>query len=151
MITLLASLFGLLGSTLPNIFKLFQDNQDKAQELAIMQMQIEYAKLNLATQLKEVQVGADASEFKTLYTTYNTGIHWVDALNGCVRPIVAFSFFFLFFLTKLPCIALAFHDISQGQAFSETIMYGLWSDNDSAIFAGIIAFYFGSRAMAKMK
>ena len=58
MITILASLLGFLGSTLPNIFKLFQDNQDKAQELAIMNLQIEYAKLNLATQLQEVQVSA---------------------------------------------------------------------------------------------
>jgi hypothetical protein len=151
MITILASLLGFLGSTLPNIFKLFQDNQDKAQELAIMNLQIEYAKLNLATQLQEVQVSAAGEELKTLYSTYETGIKWVDALNGCVRPIIAFSFFFLFFIAKLPCIFLAFHDISLGQAFSEAVMYGLWGDNDSAIFAGIIAFYFGSRSMSKIK
>jgi len=151
MITILASLLGFLGSTLPNLFKIFQDKSDKAQELAIMAMQVEFAKLNLATQLHEVQIGADAQELRTLYSTYETGIPWVDALNGCVRPILAFAFFGLFFLTKVPCIILAFHDIWHGLEFSQSVMIGLWSDNDSAIFAGIISFYYGSRAMQKMK
>lgn len=146
MITILASLLGFLGSTLPNLFKIFQDKSDKTQELAIMSMQIEYAKLNLATQLHEVQISADADEMKTLYSTYSTGIPWVDALNGCVRPIIAFSFFGLFFLVKIPVIIMALNNLNNISDFNM-----LWTQEDSAIFAGIISFYYGSRSMQKYR
>jgi hypothetical protein len=59
--------------------------------------------------------------------------------------------FLLYFLVKIPSIVLAFHDIWHGLEFSEHVMYGLWSENDSAIFAGILGFYFGSRHMMKMR
>jgi hypothetical protein len=146
MITILASLLGFMGSTLPNLFKIFEDKSDKAQELAIMGMQIEFAKLNLATQLHEVQIGADAQEMKTLYSTYSTGIPWVDALNGCVRPVIAFAFFGLFFLVKIPVIIMALHNMNNIADFNM-----LWTQEDGAIFAGIISFYYGSRAMQKYK
>jgi hypothetical protein len=111
-----------------------------------MGMQIEFAKLNLATQLHEVQIGADAQEMKTLYSTYSTGIPWVDALNGCVRPVIAFAFFGLFFLVKIPVIIMALCNMHNIADFNM-----LWTQEDSAIFAGIISFYYGSRAMQKYK
>ncbi len=146
MITILASLLGFLGSTLPNLFKILEDKSDKTQELAIMQMQMEFAKLNLTTQLHEVQIGADAQEMKTIYSTYETGIPWVDALNGCVRPIMAFAFFGLFFLVKIPVIIMALCNMNNIADFNM-----LWTPEDGAIFAGIISFYYGSRAMQKYK
>ncbi|MFO1242038.1 MAG: hypothetical protein U1E36_02395 [Rickettsiales bacterium] len=38
-------------------------------------------------------MNADIAESRALYQTYNTGIRWVDTLNGTVRPVIAYNFF----------------------------------------------------------
>jgi hypothetical protein len=79
-----------------------------------------------------------------LYKTYSTGIHWLDALNGTVRPLLAYAFFALYALTKLLQFSLIDDTIPAS-------IYILWQDEDRAIFVGIISFYFGQRAMAKVR
>ncbi|WP_172795058.1 hypothetical protein [Rickettsia sp. Tenjiku01] len=32
----------------------------------------------------------------SLYSTYKLGVSWVDALNGSVRPVLAYSFFAMY-------------------------------------------------------
>jgi hypothetical protein len=149
LITILASLLGFLGSSFPKLLGMFQDKQDKAQELAIMSVQLEMAKLNIQGQLKEINVQSNTDQMKILYQTYDSGIKWVDALNGAVRPIIAYAFFLTYLLTKTPAFLLAIHDIYHGLQITSATQYQLWSDNDSAIFAGIISFYFGSRGFMK--
>lgn len=149
MITILASLLGFLGSAFPKLLNIFQDKQDKAQELAIMQIQMEMAKIGIQAQLDAVGMQANVAEQKILYSTYETGIPFVDKINGLVRPVIAYAFFLTYFLTKIPAFILAIHDIYHGMQIALATQYQLWSDSDSAIFAGIISFYFGSRAMMK--
>ncbi|MBL0320122.1 MAG: hypothetical protein IPP74_12675 [Alphaproteobacteria bacterium] len=88
--------------------------------------------------LEEIQVNADIAESQALYKTYNVGIRWVDALNGTVRPVIAYSFFILYAAVKV-------------MQFSADMPWLLWTAEDQAIFAGIISFYFGQRAMAKLR
>lgn len=45
MLTLLASLLGFIGSAFPDLIKLFRDTQDRKQELAILDRQMELQKL----------------------------------------------------------------------------------------------------------
>jgi hypothetical protein len=40
MITLLGTLIGFIGSIIPDLFKLFQEHQDRAHEQAILQLQL---------------------------------------------------------------------------------------------------------------
>lgn len=87
--------------------------------------------------LEEIQVNADIAESRALYQTYNTGIRWVDVLNCTVCPVIAYSFFLLYATVKL-------------MQFSAGLPWLLWTEEDQAIFAGIISFYFGQRAMAKL-
>jgi hypothetical protein len=91
-----------------------------------------------ANRLEEIHVEADIAESRALYRTYNTGIRWVDALNGTVRPVIAYSFFILYASVKI-------------MHFSADLPWLLWSEEDQAIFAGIISFYFGQRAMSKLR
>ncbi|MGV2432418.1 MAG UNVERIFIED_CONTAM: hypothetical protein LVQ98_03465 [Rickettsiaceae bacterium] len=51
-------------------------------------------------QISEIELKANIMEHKGLYATYNTVINWVDALNGTVRPVLAYSFFIMYMCVK---------------------------------------------------
>ncbi len=138
MITLLGSLLGFISAAFPDLIKLFRDAQDRKHEITILQMQMEQQKQGASQRLEEIQVNADITESSALYKTYTTGISWVDALNGTVRPVIAYSFFILYATVK-------------AMQFSANLPWLLWTAEDQAIFAGIISFYFGQRAMSKLR
>jgi hypothetical protein len=148
MITLFGALLGFLGSLMPEVLKLFRDVQDRKHELAILDRQLEAQRQGYAQRLEEIQTMADISESQALYKTYNTGVNWVDALNGTVRPVLAYAFFVLYAVVKIMQIYLA-------KAYLHLsgfdILPYIWNIEDQAIFAGIISFYFGQRAMGKLR
>ncbi|MFN7902705.1 MAG: 3TM-type holin [Holosporales bacterium] len=135
MLTLLGSLLGFFGSLVPEILKLLQTSRDRAHELEILKLQLEQQQLASNNRLEEIRIGNAAVEAVALYKTYATGIAWVDALNGTVRPVIAYAFFALYAALKM---------IQPDPAL-------LWSEEDSALFAGIISFYFGQRALQKQQ
>jgi hypothetical protein len=148
MMTLLGSLLGFLSAAFPDLLKLFRDTQDRRHELKILELQLEQQRQGHINRLEEIQVQGDIEESRALYRTYYTGIKWVDALNGTVRPVVAYAFFLLYAVVKI----LAYCAIPEAAITSISIIYGtLWTEEDAAIFAGIISFYFGQRAMHKVR
>lgn len=146
MITLLGALVGFLGSAFPDILKLFRDHQDRKHELTILQMQLQQQAQGHAQRLEEIHTQADIAESRALYKTFYSGIKWVDALNGSVRPVLAYAFFLLYFIIK--CMQFSMVDLADPLPWQLEM---LWSVEDQAIFAGIISFYFGQRAMAKVR
>jgi len=138
MITLLGSLLGFISSAFPDLLKIWRDAADRKHELAILQMQMEQQRQGHTNRLEEINVQADIAESRALYKTYHTGIKWVDALNGTVRPVIAYSFFIFYAVVKI-------------MQFSADLPWLLWTAEDQAIFAGIISFYFGQRAMSKLR
>ncbi len=138
MITLLGSLLGFISAAFPDLLKLLRDAQDRKHEITILQMQMEQQKQGASQRLEEIEVNADIAESSALYKTYTTGISWVDALGGTVRLVIAYSFFVLYALVKM-------------MQFSADLPWLLWTADDQAIFAGIISFYFGQRAMSKLR
>jgi len=144
MITLLASIAGFISSIFPELIKLQRDKYDEEHELAILNRQIEISKTKANDRLEEIYLAKDLMETSSIYSTYKSGINWVDTLNATVRPVLAYSFFALYCLIK--CIQFNSIDISQTYLLSEII----WNIDDQAIFAGIISFYFGQRTFNKM-
>jgi hypothetical protein len=137
MVTILSAVLGFFGSMLPDVLALFRDNADRKHERHILELQLKQQELGRSERLEEVRLQADAVERVALYRTYHTGIAWVDALNGTVRPVLAYAFFLLYALVK-------FMTWVDGG-------YVLWTDEDHAVFAGIISFYFGQRAFGKVR
>ncbi len=133
MMTLIGTLLGFLGAAFPEIMKLYRDRSDKAHELAIMDRQMEMQKQGHAQRLEAIERITDAAEMQTLYRTFHSGVSWVDALNATVRPVLAYAFFALYAYVK---ITQAIHT-----------PWRLWDEEDQAIFASIMSFYFGHRAM----
>lgn len=144
MTTLLASLIGFFSSFFPALVKLWQDKSDKQHELAILQLQMQSAQADRDVRREEIGVNADIAESAALYQTYRTGVTWVDALNGTVRPVITYAFFFEYALVKY----LQYTVIGDHAPLFQ-YLDTLWTQEDQAIFAGIISFYFGQRAMNK--
>lgn len=145
MITVISSLIGFLGAGLPKFMEYFQDKQDKKHELEIMDRQMQMARDANTIKLQELQTQENIQEIKSLYKTFNTGIRWVDALNGLVRPIIAFALIGLYIVIEY----MIFYIIGTEHGYTLEMLEFLWSDEDQALFAGIISYYFGSRAFSK--
>jgi len=142
MLTLFASIVGVMGYVVPEIFKLLRDKSDKAHELKILDKQIENSK-NSLLDIREIEAGS--LERRIIYKTYKTKIKWVDALNGTVRPMLAYGFFVFYVFMKLRCCNIASYVSLLAQ------IENIWGENDYAIFAGVISFYFGQRTFSKLR
>ena len=145
MITLLASMVGFIGLIVPEILKFFKDQNDKKHELQIMDRQIAHSKHGQSQILEEIQISKDILEQASLYSTYKSGICWVDALNATVRPVLAYSFFIMYASVKF----IQYQAILSTAPLIEYINI-IWTLEDQAIFAGIISFYFGQRTFGKL-
>ncbi len=145
MITILASLVGFLSSVFPEMLKFFKDINDKKHELSIMQQQIEISKISNKAMLNEIFIAKDIKDQENLYSTYSTNITWVDALNGTVRPVLAYCFFLMYLIVKF----MQYNTIKNSSFIVEYIDI-IWNIDDQAIFAGIISFYFGQRNFRKI-
>ncbi len=146
MITLIASLTGFLGSIIPYLLNFLKDVSDKKHELEILDRQISMQKEGISQHLEEIKISENMQEMKSLYRTFYTKIPFVDAINGMVRPVLAYAFFALYVYVKYKQIW--FFIINNDPAF--ILVEYVWSGDDQAIFAGIISFYFGQRAMSKI-
>ncbi len=148
MLTLLGSFLGFLGSVVPEFFRQFQDKRDKSHELDIFKLQLEQQKMGYTQQLAELNAKADINEMQGLYKTFYSGNSKADFLNGIVRPVIALGFFGLYCMLKI----MAYYAIANLQnAPFVTVYQILWTEEDAAIFAGIISFYFGNRALNKKR
>ena len=146
MITLIGALLGFISSAFPDLLKIWRDAADRKHEMAILQMQMEQQRQGHTNRLEEINVQADIEESRALYKTYHSGIQWVDALNGTVRPVLAYAFFLLYASVKWAQLAASLGSVT----FIEALPL-IWHVEDQAIFAGIISFYFGQRAMSKLR
>ena len=144
MVTLLAAISGFLGSIAPEILKFLKDNSDKRHELELLEKQVQYSQLANQQRLEEIYISRDIVHSNALSATYNTGIGWVDAFNGTVRPLLAYSFFLLYALLKYT----QYYAISDEINFSNVHL--IWTEDDQTIFATIISFYFGQRSFNKI-
>lgn len=148
MVTLLSSLLGFLSAAFPDMLKLFRDTQDRKHELEILKLQISREQQGFQNRLEEIQAHAMAAETTALYKTWHTGVRWVDALNGSVRPVLAYAFFLLYAAVKTAQISLL--AAADGFTLAQVVVFA-WGEEDQAIFAGIISFYYGQRAMCKAR
>jgi hypothetical protein len=146
MITLLASLVGFISSLIPEIMKFFVDKNDKKHEIQILEYQMKIQKIKHADRLEEINSINNVNEMRAIYKTYKTGVCWVDALNGTVRPVLAYSFFSIYGFIKFLQYKIIIASIN-----IDSISSVLWCEDDQAIFAGIISFYFGQRAVNKIR
>jgi hypothetical protein len=149
MLTLLGSALGFLSSLFPDLLKLFREHQDRKHELAVMDRQMEMQRAGHQQRLEEINVQADIAESQALYRSLRpTGVRWVDALAGSVRPIITYAFFVLFAAVKGSALYLliAVDGVLLAQALPQ-----IWDPETQALFAAVMSFWFGNRALQKAR
>jgi hypothetical protein len=148
MLTLLGSLLGFLGSAFPQILKLFQEAHDRRHELAILDKQMEQQRQGHSQRLEEIRIEGEIKQSLALYQhdSQPGGYKWVEALRASVRPVLTYAFFLLFAAVKIAGLytMVGFDGMSLAVALPL-----IWDAETQALFAAIMTFWFGQRAMGK--
>ena len=146
MLSLLGSLLGFGTSFLPKVMDYFQDKQDKAHELQVMEVQIRQQKELASQKLEMVNVEADIREVEALQKSMQpTGVAWVDGLRGSVRPVITYAFFGLFIFVEVS----AYLSLTAAGVSGLDAVNAVWDEDTKALFAAVISFWFGGRAIAR--
>jgi len=150
MLTLLGSLLGFISSAFPDLLRLWQDHQDRKHELAILDRQMEQMRLGHTQRLEEIAVEADIAESMALYRhdSRPSGVKWVDGLRASVRPVITYAFFLLFSVVKTAALYVLITD--QGLTVVQALPQ-IWDPETQALFAAVMSFWFGQRALAKAR
>ena len=141
MLSLLGSVLGFGTSFLPKVMDYFQDRQDKAHELQLMDKQIEQQKALGEIKLQTINVEADIRESEALLkhdkAMMKSASTWMVTYAASVRPSIGYLLFLEFFiLTYLLAFDMITLDLYQA----------IWSEPMQATFTTVVSFYYGSRS-----
>ena len=150
MLSIIGSLLGFASSTAPAIMDHFASKEDRKHELNKMRAMADMRKegMELDMQFYE-RMGADKEHERLIQhdVSINKGTGIIAGLQKSVRPVITYAFFTLFATIE---IVLLMEALEKGTEFSEAIQL-LWDEDTKAIFAAIISFWFGSRAVEKAR
>ena len=146
MLTLLGSLLGFGTSFLPKVMEFFQDRADKAHELKMITAMAEANAKSQTIKLDMVNVEADIREVEALskhsQTIHKNAAQWVVNLAGSVRPTITYAFFIEFMVLTV-LVSLGWITIEQYNT--------IWDAEMKALFAAVLSFWFGNRAIRQGK
>lgn len=148
MLTLLGSLLGFAGSTVPAVFNHIQKKEQNKKEIEVMKMQAELAKQNADIDLMKFNSMAIDNEHQRLIA-HDIAIQQsngpLSSLSKSVRPVITYLFFTLFAAVKISALIIAIDNTDNLNAAMQIV----WDEETQAMFAAIISFWFGSRALEK--
>jgi hypothetical protein len=149
MLALLSPLFGILGSLLPSIVRIFERKQEIKYELELTKIKIDAAERQADLNFNVEVVKADAQSRQSALDHDKSldGGKFINALRASIRPVITYSFFFVFVAIK---IAAACVMLSTGQSVP-AMLDAVWDAETMTLFSTIIAFWFGSRMMEKQE
>jgi len=149
MLALLAPFFGILGSLLPSVVRLFERKQEIKYELQLTEIKLNAASAQADIQyhIEEIKADAESRQSALDHDKSLDGGKLINALRASIRPVITYSFFILFVAVKW---AAAYVMIKQGQDIP-TMLDAVWDADTMSLFSTIIAFWFGSRTMEKQE
>ena len=151
MLALLGSLLGLFGAFFPRLIGLFENRQNHAQELELLKVQGEFQMRAIeaghAAKMAETNAQADIATDMAAFAAAlkPSGVAWIDGFNGFVRPFLTLCFFGLYAGVKAAQFAVLQQDYSGAAA----TVVSMWGDEDWAVWAAIVTFWFGNRTFNK--
>jgi len=150
MLALIGAALGLLGSVFPRLIGLFEARQNHRQELEMLKLQGDW-QLQMLTaghtaKMAEINAQADIRADGMAYAAAMkpSGVRWIDAFNGFVRPFLTLCFFGLYAAVKV-----GQYFILVAEAGAASSITSLWNQEDWAIWAAIVTFWFGNRTFNK--
>lgn len=160
MLSLVSSLLGFASAGLPKVLEVWQQSKEQKHELNLMAAQRErelaLAKEGFIAQIKIEEVKLDQIALQT-QTQERLGMYKHDSqigegasqsiinLRASVRPVVTYIFVLLLVVVDVAGIWYAY---STAVPFAEAIQI-VFSDDELAMLAAILSFWFGSQAWNK--
>jgi len=146
MMTLLGSLLGFGSSFLPEVLNFFRAGQEHKQKMESLRLEMDLMSRRSELELSLLDKQADIKETEGLYKhdSMDAG-GFINALRGSVRPVITYVFFGLFVAIKVTAIIAL---MGQGNDLGRSLSL-IWDDATSGLFAAIISFWFGGRAVSK--
>jgi hypothetical protein len=147
MMSLLGSLLGFGTSFLPEILNYFKAGQEHKHKLETMKMEAELMEKRSALKLQELDKQADIQETKSIYE-HDRSIDaggFVNALRGSVRPVITYAFFLMFVTVE---VVIMLKVMESGGDWKDAVDL-MWSSETQGLFAAIVSFWFGNRAVSK--
>jgi hypothetical protein len=157
MLTILSMLVGFVSSLAPEFIKRWQDASDKKHELALLEMQMKQAETSHSYKMEEIGVAAyrdivvAANESQT--QILDKASKWVINMTASVRPTITYLFMISFIGFKFAAFFAAINPSLPWQEslkYTQAMMY-VWGEEETALFGGICAFWFGDRALTKKR
>lgn len=157
MLTILGSLLGFAGSTIPSIVDHFKAKEENKLTLEVLRMQGELAKEKADIDLIKFRAMAQDNEHQRLINhdialaNSKGPLSW---LRTSVRPVITYLFFALFATVKVASMNVALEEARGADGVLDAkefniAMEQVWDDETAGIFAAIISFWFGRRALEK--
>lgn len=160
--TIVASLLGLLGAALPRLLGWLEAKQKskdlaamQAHELKLFDLQTKRAATESAARLRELDAAYDGQANLAVYDFARPTTGWTARLSETVRPVVTYILLALFVLKT---VALLFHLLGLSSAQGIGTVTGLseamkiiWDAETRDLFATVIVFWFGDRALNKRR
>ena len=149
MLALLSPLFGILGSLLPSVVRIFERKQEIKYEIELTKIKLDAAErqADLTYSIEMVKGDAQSRQSALDHDKSLDGGKFINALRASIRPVITYTFFFLFVGVK---VAAAYVMLSSGQSVPE-MLKAVWDVETMSLFSTIIAFWFGSRVMEKQE
>jgi hypothetical protein len=148
MLSLLGTLVGFAGSAVPAVLGHFKEKQQSKDNLAILEMQGKLARDGVELNLMEFRERAADDEHKRLIQhdiAISKDTSFMGQIRSSVRPVITYLFFSLFAAVKVSALIVAMNNTAD----FNTAINMVWDEETQAIFAAIISFWFGSRALSK--
>lgn len=128
---ILGALAGFATAIVTEVSKFFLHKEDKKHELEKLSLQLKVS--------QKIQDDCDScknNEPQFIYLPESSGIKWVDAVNGLVRPLITIILICLYTFIRV----IYTPDNGDG-------VY--WTEEDSTLLTAIVSYYFGQRAVGK--
>lgn len=133
---LAGGLVGAVVRSVPEVMKFFDRKAERKHELDLGSQQQKLVELQGHNQLQVATAETQANQFtqavsalQAAYNTQKSGVSWADAISATVRPAVTYGFSAAYLVTKMHT--------------------GTWDATDTAIFSGILNFWFMGRVFDK--
>lgn len=146
MITLLGAVIGLFSSAIPDLLGFFKKRQEYKHQLALVELQMTAAAAGHDFRMEQIATEGDIREIEALHKEFaqrRETYRWIEALISSVRPFITYTFFSLYAAVKASQVYLALRATDD----VAVALVAAWHEQDQALFATIIAFWFGYRSM----
>lgn len=150
-LTLAGAAIGFLSSVTPEIVNYFKDKEQKKKDIHQLNLEMQMLEKNADIDLIKFRAQAQDNEHARLLNhdeTLSKEGGFFGGLRKSVRPLVTYSFFGLFAFIKV--VVLQELLSQEGAEFIANVDL-VWDSETKAIFAAIMSFWFGDRAISKYR